>query len=615
MDGLIAAAEADTATADAAPGDAWSEPAAMLAEADEDAFDADELDDVLAAALDEELAAELAAEDDAADDDLAQDDLAQDDLAEDNSAEDDLADDLVQDDHDTRDMAVAVAPEPVADVAQAATEPGDEQVPETAPQIAATPAPAAATALDDDLDSILARLMSKTARRGDMAPETQPEPVAETAPVVEAPRQAADPAVPPLRARVMKMKRADFQAALARGQIPAQMVKAATAAAPAAAAELPDPAPAALPEPLPEPVSGALTPEEEADLARELAEVEADLMSSAGQGQIAYDALDDERTEAIYDDLDDGFDDDDAAEEAPASLFRDTAADATGQTRDAHDDLDDDLDDDPDGDPDGDDALDPARIGEAGQRLADADADRDVMRLMAKTISEMDEPESTHRRSAIAHLRAAVAATKAEKKEGGVLKPEPSADPYREDLASVVRPRRPVAEGGATTRRPGELRPAPLKLIAEQRVDLPRPAAAPAGATGAPVTIRPRRISVADLSAAPRAETAVAPAAMPRVEPPAGGFAEFAEQVGAQSLSEVLEAAASYLSFVEGQDAFSRPQLMTKVRMLGGDTFSLEDGLRSFGMLLRDGKIEKLKGGRFTVSDRIGFRPDTRAAG
>ena len=70
------------------------------------------------------------------------------------------------------------------------------------------------------------------------------------------------------------------------------------------------------------------------------------------------------------------------------------------------------------------------------------------------------------------------------------------------------------------------------------------------------------------------------------------------------------------MAFVEGFEQFSRPQLMTKVRQVGPeDGFSREDGLRSFGQLLRSGKIEKIKGGRFTVSDDIGYRPDQRAAG
>ena len=93
------------------------------------------------------------------------------------------------------------------------------------------------------------------------------------------------------------------------------------------------------------------------------------------------------------------------------------------------------------------------------------------------------------------------------------------------------------------------------------------------------------------------------------------GFAEFAENAGAHTLPELLEAAASYMSFVEGRDQFSRPQLMTKLRQAEGDASSREERLRSFGQLLRDGKIEKKGGGRFAASDNIGFKPDERAAG
>jgi pilus assembly protein FimV len=80
-------------------------------------------------------------------------------------------------------------------------------------------------------------------------------------------------------------------------------------------------------------------------------------------------------------------------------------------------------------------------------------------------------------------------------------------------------------------------------------------------------------------------------------------------------LPDLLEAAAAYMSFVEGREQFSRPQLMNKVRSVEKENFSREDGLRSFGKLLRAGKIEKIKGGRFTVTNDIGYRPDARAVG
>jgi hypothetical protein len=95
----------------------------------------------------------------------------------------------------------------------------------------------------------------------------------------------------------------------------------------------------------------------------------------------------------------------------------------------------------------------------------------------------------------------------------------------------------------------------------------------------------------------------------------AASFNEFAERVGAAGLPDLLEAAASYLSFVEGRDQFTRPQLMVKARQVMEDEFSREDGLRHFGRLLREGKLRKVAAGHFTVSDRINFRPEERAAG
>jgi hypothetical protein len=217
----------------------------------------------------------------------------------------------------------------------------------------------------------------------------------------------------------------------------------------------------------------------------------------------------------------------------------------------------------------------------------------DMNRLMAETDQQMGEPESATRRDAFAHLRAAVAAKKADVAMGETDNSDENDDAYRSDLAEVVRPRRP-AQSDARTKRPGDNRPAPLKLVAEQRIDL-RPS------NEGPV--RPRRVSAA------MAET-------PAQSQDGDSFADYAAEMGATKLPELLEAAASYMSFVEGRDQFSRPQLMTKVRQVSSDDgFSREDGLRSFGQLLRSGKIEKIKGGRFTVSDDIGFRPGARAAG
>jgi pilus assembly protein FimV len=352
------------------------------------------------------------------------------------------------------------------------------------------------------------------------------QPVAKVAKVVTQQTQVVSVGRPQTQkptqpqARVIKVKRKDLETAIEKGDLEEYdeqetAPKAAPKAedAPKAAPGLDDLAPARTGK-------TALSPEDEADLARELAELEADITATAKPKK--------ERTAG-------------AARELLPSIDQGEGA--------------------------------------------------DVNRLLAETDHQMDEPESATRRDAFAHLRAAVAAKKADATINDGSKPDGDND-YRNDLAEVVRPRRPVSTS-ARTERPEEPRPAPLKLVAEQRIDGKKPVSAD--------PVRPRRVSA-------RAEK-------PAVAHDGDSFADYVADVGATSLPQLLEAAAAYMAFVEGQEQFSRPQLMTKVRQASGDDgFSREEGLRSFGQLLRSGKIEKIKGGRFTVSDDIGFRPDERAA-
>ncbi|WP_454270034.1 hypothetical protein [Roseovarius sp. MBR-51] len=290
----------------------------------------------------------------------------------------------------------------------------------------------------------------------------------------------------------------------------------------------------------------ALSPEEEAELQRELAEVEAELaFEDAAESEAD---LETDAEEEIAE-----------AERTPTAVTpQDNAAPEVAEEPGAN-------------------------------RFGRAEGSSDLTRIFEKTDTHLEAPASSQRRNAIQHLRAAVAATRAEHNAGSSLRENVDDSPYRSDLASVVRPRRPqIAAPTERSARPEESRPAPLKLVAEQRIDTPR------------APIRPRRISSTDVEA----EVSI--------ESQAGSFGAFAEEMGASSLPDLLEAAAAYLSDVEGRPQFSRPMLMGKLKEVEKERFSREDGLRSFGQLLRQGKLQKLAGGRFAVTEETEFRATGR---
>ncbi|EYD72732.1 CPN protein [Limimaricola hongkongensis DSM 17492] len=245
----------------------------------------------------------------------------------------------------------------------------------------------------------------------------------------------------------------------------------------------------------------------------------------------------------------------------------------------------------------------PAAEDDAGQpaahRTLETD-EADMSRIMSATDARMADPESGRRRESISQLKAAVAATEAARQLGEVDQPAKVEEAFRDDLRQAVRPRRPARPGqdAAETAdaRPERPRPAPLKLVAAQRVDVTETAP-----QERPAPVRPRRVSVAETVAAEPAPQ------------PSESFTAFAARMGAQELSELLEAAAAYTAFVEGAEDFSRPQLMERVREASPDPISREDGLRSFGTLLRQGALTRVRSGRFSVAQSSRFNPERRA--
>lgn len=307
--------------------------------------------------------------------------------------------------------------------------------------------------------------------------------------------------------------------------------------------------------------------------------------------------------------------------------------------------------------------------------LASAEESDEIARLLQQAEDVMAEDQNRRRQEALSRLKAAVVSTEADRADIDYEAPkvEANLDPYRDDLAEVFQPdltpeppaapdvkprRKSVNIRPADTRpgtiRPGLISPPPLVLVSEQRIDRVGPAAAPApAATPAPVktpvapgispsvpegqpmvALRTGRLSGAIGAGAAAVATGM-PARNVVLEKPSygtaieadededlaedskeideGGLASFADLVGAKSMAEMLEAAAAYATCVEKRSQFTRPQLMRRmVASAGGKPVSREDGLRSFGTLLRTGRIEKVTRGHYTLADNSPYLAEAR---
>lgn len=279
----------------------------------------------------------------------------------------------------------------------------------------------------------------------------------------------------------------------------------------------------------------------------------------------------------------------------------------------------------------------PETAPEPRRSVDDAAEASAVNRLMDQAKSEMGDEDTRRRQSAIAHLKAAVAATEADRRVTGSTgpKPEERLEPYRNDLDRVVRPRRPVSSAAAQTATAPEMAaapqptPTPLVLVSAQRIDrAPEPAADAAWRPVMPV--RPRRIAVASPQPAPAVEPALivmqepdqtdldeddilTPGETDNVFADATSFQDFADQLGASALPDLLEAAAVYCAEVLQRPEFSRPLVMRQLSALPGQSGTeREDYLRGFGTLLRQGRITRVKRGMFALTDRSPYLAEAR---
>ena len=208
---------------------------------------------------------------------------------------------------------------------------------------------------------------------------------------------------------------------------------------------------------------------------------------------------------------------------------------------------------------------------EDGRATLAPQPDSHVGRLLDETDTKLNEDETVRRRRVISQMRAAVAATKADRLVSRQVSREESEeaekDPYRADLSDAVEDEPASAK---SSERP---KSTPLVLVSSQRIDSDKPGDVP------------------------------------------HGFAAFITSVGARELPELIEAAAAYTVFTEGQISFTRPEIMKRVARVDPTLqMSREDSLRSFGQLLRQGTFRKLERGQFTIEKSTRFNPDQRTA-
>ncbi|ANB37549.1 hypothetical protein A6024_06170 [Rhodovulum sulfidophilum] len=217
-----------------------------------------------------------------------------------------------------------------------------------------------------------------------------------------------------------------------------------------------------------------------------------------------------------------------------------------------------------------------------------------MQRLLDEANTKLAGAEQRRRQASIAHLKAAVAATVAERRVDKRLRRDDDSHmrPYRQALAEVVRGDRKTPPTGDGNRL------APLILVTEQRIDRPAPE------TGAKT----------GLATAPSGKDKASPEALrldapilPMTEARLKGFAAATAGHDPADLTGLLAAAAAYLTRQadgqEGASRFTRPQLIELARSVAGDGFEREEMLRAFGRHLRDGRFRRVGRGQFALDE------------
>lgn len=89
----------------------------------------------------------------------------------------------------------------------------------------------------------------------------------------------------------------------------------------------------------------------------------------------------------------------------------------------------------------------------------------------------------------------------------------------------------------------------------------------------------------------------------------------FADRAGASTLPDLLEASAAYVTLIDGRDSFSRGEILRMLDSISeGGGFSQEARIKSFGALLRGGRIHRVENGEFEMSRKARANYEEAAA-
>lgn len=87
-------------------------------------------------------------------------------------------------------------------------------------------------------------------------------------------------------------------------------------------------------------------------------------------------------------------------------------------------------------------------------------------------------------------------------------------------------------------------------------------------------------------------------------------FHAFLQEQDIEDLTEVASAACGFLAVQRGQQVFSRSEVIRMVQDRPGDSVTREEAIRAFGRVLNDGQIEKIRRGQFRLSPRSPYSND-----